>query len=245
MKTLSRIVALAVTATALVATAAPAHAVGESTVTTTTAYAGDSCINHPLNYSVALPADTKDWYLKIETFYPDGVTKGVGVTLSSLNGAPLTGTTTVQICGGGVEPYGTWTLKPALQYWTDAAGKTTYGPIAGTPATFEVVGKATTSASLKAKTKGKKVTAKSKLLGTTDGNSSPIANQPVAFQKKVGSKWKTIKTATTSSTGVAKVTFKVKRKTTIRAAFAGAGEVIIGGSGPAIPAATSKTVRVG
>lgn len=244
MKTLSRIVALAVTATALVATAAPAHAVGESTVTTTTAYAGDTCINHPFNYSVALPEDTKDWYVKVETFYPDGVTKGVGVTLSSSTGAPLTGSTTVQICGG-VEPFGTWTLKPSLQYWTDAAGKTTYGPMAGTPATFEVVGKATTSASLKARTKGNKVTAKSKLVGTTGGTSAPITNQPVAFQKKVGSKWKTIKTATTSSTGVAKVAFKVKRKTTIRAYFAGAGEVIIGGTGKAIPAATSKTVRVG
>ena len=84
MKTLSRIVALAVTATALVATAAPAHALGESTVATTTmAYAGDDCIDHPFNYSVALPADTKDWYLKVETFHPDGVTKGVGVTLNS------------------------------------------------------------------------------------------------------------------------------------------------------------------
>ena len=57
------------------------------------------------------------------------------------------------------------------------------------------------------------------------GTSSPIASQPVAFQKKKGKSWKTFKTVTTSSTGVAKVKFKVKRKTTIRAYFAGAGEI--------------------
>ena len=59
MKKLSRIVALAVTATALLATAAPAHAEGESTVATTTAYAGDDCIDQPVSYSVALPADVE------------------------------------------------------------------------------------------------------------------------------------------------------------------------------------------
>lgn len=243
MKTLSRIVALAVTATALVATAAPAHAVGESTVSTTTAYAGDTCIEHPINYSVALPADAKDWWLEIQAIYPDG-SEGLAQYAGTIKGSPMTGTTVLQICGG-VEPLGTWTLQPTLKSWRDAAGVSHYDPVVGTPITFEVVGKATTSASLKARTKGNKVTAKSKLVGTTNGNASPIANQPVAFQKKVGGKWKTFKTDTTSSTGVAKVTFKVKRKTTIRAHFKGAGEVIVGGSGPAIPAATSKTVRVG
>lgn len=244
MKTLSRIVALAVTATALVATTAPAYAVGETTATTTTAYTSDTCINQPVNYTVNLPADAQRWFLEIRAIYPDGVSEGPGQHLGTIDGSPMTGTTTIQICGG-VEPKGTWTLQPVLKGWTDAAGKTYYDEILGTPFTFQVVGQASTSASLKAKTKGKKVTAKSKLVVKTDGKSSPIASQPVAFQKKVGRKWKTFKTATTSATGVAKVKFKAKRKTTIRAHFAGAGEVIVGGSGPAIPAATSKTVRVG
>lgn len=243
MKPLSRIVAMAVTATALVATAAPAHAVGESTVSTTTAYAGDSCIEHPINYSVALPADARDWFLEIQAIYPNGA-EGLAKHVGTITGAPMTGTTTLQICGG-VEPLGTWTLQPTLESWRDSAGDTHYDPVVGTPITFEVVGKATTSASLKARTKGRKVTAKSRLVGTTNGKTSPITGQPVAFQKKVGGKWKTFKTDTTSSTGVAKVTFKVRRKTTIRAHFKGAGEVTVGGSGPAIPAATSKSVRVG
>ena len=243
MKTLSRIVALAVTATALVATTAPAHAVGESTVTTTTAYVGDNCIDQPVNYSVNIPAGSSNWSLEIDAIYPDGVTEGIGQIVGTFKGSPMAGTTTIQICGKS-EPTGTWTLKPTVTYRDDAAGKSFYD-IAGTPSTFEVVGESTTTASLKAKTKGKKVTAKSKLVVTSSGTSSPLASQPVAFQKKAGSKWKTIKTATTSSTGVAKVTFKVKRKTTIRAYFAGAGEILVGGTGPAIPAATSKTVRVG
>ena len=243
MKLISRIVALAVTATAVVASASPALAVGESTATTTTAYVGDNCIDQPLNYSVALPADNRNWALKIKAIYPDGVTEGVGQIVGTIKGSPLTGTTTLQICGA-VEPHGTWTLVPTISSWTDAAGKSYYD-IPGTPSTFEVVGQATTKASLKAKTKGKKVTATAKLVVTTDGASSPIASQPVAFQKKAGKKWKTIKTVTTSSTGKAKLKFKAKKKTIIRAHFAGAGEVIVGGSGPAIPAATSKTVRVG
>lgn len=243
MKTISRIVALAVTATALVATASPAQAVGESTASTTTAYVGDNCINHPVNYSVALPADAQSWFLEIQAIYPDG-TEGLAALVGTTQGSPMTGTTTLQICGK-VEPRGTWTLQPTLKTWRDAAGKGYYDPVVGTPSTFQVVGQATSSASLKAKTKGIKVTAKSKLLVKTDGTSAPIAGQPVAFQKKKGKSWKTFKTVTTSSTGVAKVKFKARRKTTIRAHFAGAGEVIVGGSGPAIPAATSKTVRVG
>ncbi len=244
MKTISRIVALAVAATALVATTTPAHAVGESTASTTTAYVGDNCIDHPVNYSVALPADARNWYMQIVAVYPDGVTTGIGQTLGTLKGSPMAGTTTIQICGK-VEPHGTWTLQPVLKNWTDAAGKSYYDPIAGAPSAFQVVGQATSEASLKAKTKGKKVTAKAKLVVKTDGTAAPIAGQPVLFQKKKGKSWKTITTVTTSSTGVAKAKFKAKQKTTIRAYFAGAGEVIVGGTGPAIPAATSKTVRVG
>jgi hypothetical protein len=132
-----------------------------------------------------------------------------------------------------------------LKTWTDAAGKTYYDAVAGTPSTFAVVGKASTSASLKARTRGNTVKAKSKLVMKTDGNTSPIAGQPVAFQKKKGKSWKTFKTVTTSDKGIAKLKFKARKKTLIRAKFAGAGEIIVGGSGPAIPAATSRTVRVG
>jgi hypothetical protein len=244
MKIISRVAALAVAATALVAVAAPAQAVGESTASTTTAYVGDTCVNHPVNYSVNIPADAQRWWMQIKAIYPDGVTEGVGTYVGTTNGSPMTGTTTIQICGR-VEPRGTWTLQPVLKTWTDASGKTYYDPVNGTPSTFQVVGRATTSASLKAKTRRNTVKARTRLVVKTDGTASPIANQPVSFQKKKGKGWKTFKTATTSSTGVAKVKFKAKRRTTIRAYFAGAGEVIVGGTGPAIPAATSKPVRVG
>lgn len=246
MKITARLTSLALAVAAFTMTAAPAHAVGESTVSATTAYAGDNCINHPINYSVNLPADAQRWYLDIDLIYPDGQSAGpgTGTSVSSYAGFPLTGTTTLQICGK-VEPHGTWTLQPVLKTWTDAAGKTNYDPINGTPSSFQVVGQATTSASLKARTKGNTVKARTKLVAKTDGNVAPVTGQPVSFQKKKGKTWKTFKTVTTSSTGVAKVKFKAKRKTLIRARFAGAGEIIVGGSGLSIPAATSKTVRVG
>ncbi|WP_457206268.1 hypothetical protein [Nocardioides sp. P5_C9_2] len=243
MKLTARIAALAMTAAALVATAAPAHAVGESTATTPTAYVGDTCIDQPVSYTVNIPADAKSWFLQIKPVYPTGA-EGVSSYVGTINGSPLSGTTTIQICGR-IEPRGTWTLQPILKTWTDASGKTYYDAINGAPSTFQVVGKASTSLSLKAKTKGTKVTAKSRLVAKTDGTAAPVAGQPVAFQKKVGKKWKTIKTVTTSSTGVAKTKLKTRKKTFIRAKFAGAGEVIVGGSGPAIPAASSKKVRVG
>lgn len=243
MKLTARIAALAVAASALVATAAPAHAVGESTATTPTAYVGDTCIDQPVNYAVNLPADAKAWYLQIKPIYPTGG-EGISAYVGNNFGSPMAGTTTIQICGR-VEPHGTWTLQPILRNWTDASGKTYYDAVNGTPSTFQVVGRATTSLSLKARTRGNKVTAKSKLVAKSDGNASPVAGQQVAFQKKVGRKWKTFKTATTSSTGVAKARFKVRRKTFIRTKFAGAGQVLVGGSGQALPAARSRTVRVG
>ena len=243
MKLTARFAALALTAAALVTTASPAHATGESTATSTTAYVGDTCIDQPVNYSVNLPADAKDWFLQVKPIYPNGA-EGVSSYVGTIKGSPLVGTTTIQICGR-VEPHGTWTLQPILKTWTDASSKTYYGPFNGTPSTFQVVGRATTSLSMKAKTKGKKVTATSRLVAEADGNVTPVTGQKVAFQKKVGKKWKTFKTVTTSSTGVAKAKFKVRKKTLIRSKFAGAGEVIVGGAGQAIPAATSKKVRVG
>lgn len=244
MKLTARLAALALTAAALVTTGAPAHAVGESTATTTTAYVGDTCIDHPVNYSVSLPADAQRWWMQIKAIYPDGVTEGVGTYVGTTAGSPMTGTTTIQICGR-VEPHGTWTLQPVLKTWTDASGKTYYDAQNGTPSTFQVVGRASTSLSLKAKSKGAKVTAKSRLVAKSGDSVTPVTGQQVAFQKKVGKKWKTFKKVTTSSTGVAKAKFKVRKKTLIRSKFAGAGAVIIGGSGQAIPAATSKKVRVG
>lgn len=222
--------------------AAPAHAVGESSATTTTAYAGDNCIDHPVNYSVNLPADAKDWWLEIKPLYPNGA-EGISHYVGTLKGSPMTGTVLMQICGG-VEPLGTWTLQPILKSWRDAAGTGYYDEIPGTPSTFQVVGVAKTGLSLKAKKKGRTVKATAKLVAKTGSSTYPVTEQKVAFQKKVGKKWKTIKTATTSSTGKARAKFKVKGKTSIRARFAGAGAVIVGGSGQAIPAATSKTVRV-
>jgi hypothetical protein len=243
MKLTARLAALVLASAALVTTTAPAHATGESTATTTTAYVGDTCINQPVSYTVNLPADAKSWFLQIKPIYPDGG-EGVSEYVGTIEGSPLSGTTTIQICGR-VEPHGTWTLQPILKSWTDASGKTQYDAINGAPSTFQVVGRATTSLSMKAKTKGHKVTAKSRLVAKADGNVTPVTGQPVAFQKKVGKKWKTFTTVTTSSTGVAKAKFKVRKKTLVRSKFAGAGEVIVGGAGQAIPAATSKKVRVG
>lgn len=247
MKLRSTFTALAASAALALSTmplgAAPAHAVGESTATATTAYAGDNCIHHPVNYTVNLPADAQRWWLEIKPVYPNGG-EGVSEYAGTTMGSAMTGTVQMQICGA-VEPLGTWTLQPIIKMWTDAAGDTHYDPINGTPSTFEVVGEAKTSLKLKAKKKGRKVTATAKLSAKTGSTTYPITEQKVSFQKKVGKKWKTFKTVTTSATGKAKAKLKVRKKTRIRARFAGAGEVLVGGTGQAIPAATSKAVRVG
>ncbi len=114
--------------------------------------------------------------MEIKAIYPDGITEGVGTYVGTTKASPMTGTTTIQICGR-VEPRGTWTLQPILKTWTDAAGKTYYDAINGTPSTFQVVGRATSSLSLKAKTKGTKVTAKSRLM-REDGRQRRAGRRP-------------------------------------------------------------------
>ncbi len=226
----------------LVLTVAPAQAFGESTATTNTAYIGDGCTYHEVAYTVDLPAEVKIWSMAVQAIHPNG-TSGDTVVVGNLQASPLTGRTAIQICGV-TEPVGIWTLQPRVSFWQDANGETIYNTV-GAPSTFEVVAGATTSLKLKAKTERDRVTARVRLIADTGSTSRPLVEQQVRLQKKVGKKWKNFKRLTTSGTGTAQVKFKVKKKTRIRARYAGSGEVVVGGSSVALPAAMSKVVRVG
>ena len=50
-----------------------------------TAYVGDTCIDQPVNYSVNLPADAKDWFLQIKPVYPNGA-EGVSSYVGTIKG---------------------------------------------------------------------------------------------------------------------------------------------------------------
>lgn len=124
-------------------------------------------------------------------------------------------------------------------------GESTATPTTTATSTTAYVGQTTTSLQLKATSKGHRAKARVKLVADTGDKTYPIVEQQVVLQKKVGKKWKTFITLFTSGTGTAKARFKVRKQTLIRARYAGSGQVVVGGSGEALPAATSTVVRVG
>jgi len=219
---LSGIVAAAALAASALVGGAPAQAAPGDVVINTppTAVLQDiSCVDHPFTYSVELPAGTTDWFLLVELYGPDNArhtAEYIGTTWSS----PTSGEVAVQLCSGS-EPLGTYSLLSTLQYKV-GDNPTVFGePILR--ANFEAVGKAKSKVKLSAKKKGPKVKAKAKVI----------------FQKKVGKKWKKADVAKTNAEGIAKGSFKAKGRTTIRAVFKGAGEVLVGNALP-VPPATSK-----
>lgn len=237
-------IASAATASALLVLtmpAAPAMAYGETTASATTVVTGDGCVDHPVTYSINLPAGSTDFSMRIKFKTPSGA-DGVGMTIATSLGHAPSGTLPHQICSH--EGIGTWTMYPEMTTYKDAAGKTQYGPLPGTPSSFEVVGKAKTTVKLSAKKKGKKVKAKATLTMTAGGDAQAVANQKVIFQVKKGRKFKKVDAATTDASGVAKATFKSRGKTTVRAIFKGAGEVVVGNVGLPLPPAKSRTKTV-
>lgn len=245
MKLMSRLVgAAAVAALTLssVSLAAPANAApGDSTLTfAPTAILNEgSCVDHAFTYSVELPAGTTSWTLDVQMIGPDGLEHGSQL-IGTFASNPTAGSDALQLCSL-FEPLGTYTIQRSLSYTIGTSR--VEGPVL-VAGTFQAVGEAKTKATLKAKRKGKKVTATSKVSISTGGAFGPVAEGgKVTFQKKVGKKWKKVARTTTDAAGVAKVKFKATKGTRVRAVYAGDGEVLVG-SGLPVPPATSKTVRV-
>lgn len=243
MKKILSAVAAAAALTTMAATAPAAHADGGAvtiSASPTVVVPEISCVTHPVNYSVTVPAGTERWTLDLYVYKADGTLRGSGMAMSSM-GAPTTGAIDIQFCGMSYEPQ-TVTVVSDLDYRVNGLS---YTGIAGNTLSLNIVRNVKTSVSLKAKAKGATATATGTVTASTGTSVTPIAGGKVTLQKRVGKKWKKVAVKTTDAAGAFKIKAKgLKRNTMVRAVFAGLGEYTAVGSGVAIPAAASKIVRV-
>jgi hypothetical protein len=236
--------AVAALAVSTVSIATPAHAApGDTTLSyAPVAVLGDlTCIDHAYTYNVELPAGPVDWTMTLEVIAPDG-SNAFRQSFGTFNAAPSSGSAAMQLCAG-FEQLGTYTIATTTDYKAGTAN-TVFGT-KQVEGTLELVDKATSKVSLKAKRKGKKVTATASIAVTVASTTSPVAEGgQVTFQKKVGKKWKKVAKATTDASGKVKAKFKARKGDRVRAVFAGAGEVVVGGGSLPVPAGTSKPVKI-
>ncbi|GAA1940164.1 hypothetical protein [Nocardioides hwasunensis] len=236
--------AVAALALSSVSVAAPAQAApGDATLTfaPTVVLAPESCVDHAFTYAVELPEGTTSWQLTIELLDASGANHH-RESFGTLNQTPPSGSGAIQLCSVH-EPAGTYSIATTVDY-TVGTSATVFGTkqVAGT---VDVVGRATTKVSLKAKRTGAEVTATAKVGVTTGGTTEAIgAGNKVTFLKKVGKRWKALRKGSTNAAGVAKARFRAKKGDTIRAVFYGAGDVLVGGSTTPVPPGSSKPVRV-
>lgn len=249
MRNTTRRIALALTgaltaAVALTATATPASAVTVSSDKATLTSAdvvvvpAGTCVAHPIDYSVNVPAGTETWGLDVWVYNEAGGLAD-SMMLRSSSSAPA-GTGTVQFCDYSDQP-GLYTFTPELDY---RLGGIAYNNVTVPQFQVRVIGNVTTGTSIKAKRKGANVTVTTKVTVKSGAVTAPVVGGTVAVQKKVGRKWKTVKSGVTTATGAAKIKVKAKRGTILRAQFAGLGEYTAVGAGVPIPASTSKSVRI-
>lgn len=136
MTLLRRAMLIAILVAATLLPAVPAHADFESTATAAAAPTpGGSCFWHPIQYAVAVPADTISWHLQIRVYSTGGIEHST-MTPNRFAGAPTTGTLQVAICPE--DPEGTWRLEPVVTGWTDAQGEEHETEVPGSTSTFEV-----------------------------------------------------------------------------------------------------------
>ena len=242
----SRFASLAATtalAASTLAFAAPASAVpGDATLS----YAPSvilndgSCVEHAFTYSVELPAGTTSWTLDIKMIGPDGEQHGSQL-IGTYRDYPASGSEDLQLCSL-FEPLGTYTILSTVRYRVSGSSE-----MVGTQqseGTFQVVRDAKTRTTLNAKRKAGKILAKATVKVSTGGTFSPVeAGGKVLFQKKVGTRWKTVGKDRTNALGKVRTTFRSKGRTSVRALFKGMGEVLVGGGLP-VPSSRSKTVTV-
>lgn len=243
-KILSIVVAAAATLSTVAVTSPAAHAVGGAvsiSASPTIVVPEIACVTHPVNYSVTVPDASKRWWLDVYVYKADGTLRGSGYASSSL-GHPASGTIDVQFCGMSYEPQ-TVTVQSELDYRD--SNDIAYTGVMGNTLSLTIVREVKTKVALKVKRKAATATATGKVTASTGTAVTPISGGKVTLQKRVGKKWKKVAVKTTSAAGVFKIKAKgIKRNDVVRAVFAGLGEYTAVGSGVAIPAAASKTVRV-
>lgn len=224
--------------------AAPAQAdPGDVTLTfaPTAVLAKGTCVDHAFTYAVELPEDVTTWSLDVDLVGPDGASHS-GQLIGAFNGDAPSGSEALQLCSL-YEPLGTYQIFTTVDY--KVGSDSTVSGTKTLEGSFDAVGAATTKASLKARRKGARIVTTSKVLVSTGADFSPVkAGGPVVFQKLVDKLWKTVDKTVTSSSGVARGSFRSPGPTRVRAVFRGMGDVLVG-SGLPVPPATSKAVLVG
>lgn len=250
MRNTARRIALALTgaltaATAFTAATTPASAVTVSSgmVTLTSAdvvvVPAGTCVAHPVDYAISVPAGTETWGLDVWVYNEAGGLADSMMLRSSTGAAPAA-TGTIQFCDYSDQP-GLYTFVPELDY---RLGGISYNNVAVPQFQVRVIGNVTTGTSIKAKRKGGTVTVNAKVSVKSGDVTAPVVGGTVAVQRKVGRAWKTLKSGVTATTGAVNIKVKAKAGTILRAQFAGMGEYTAVGAGVPIPASTSKAVRI-
>lgn len=241
-KFLSIVIAAAATLSTVAATAPAAHADGGAVTiaaSPTVVVPENTCVTHPVNYSVTVPAGSERWWLDVYVYKADGTLRGSGYA-SSTYGHPTTGTIDVQFCSLSYEPQ-TVTVQSELDY---RVGGVSYTGVMGNTIALNIVRDVKSSVSLKVKRKGAAISAASTVTASTGTTTTPISGGKVTLQKRVGKAWKKVAVKTTDAAGKVKFKAKVKRGTYVRTVFAGMGEFTAVGTGIPVPPKASKVVRV-
>lgn len=210
------------------------------TATQTVVVPEGTCITHPFNYALTLPDPSKRWQLDLFAYKADGSLRG-SATASTYMGSPQpNGTVEMQFCSMSWEP-GPVTVQTEFDY-RDA--NDVFYQVTGPTLNLNVVREVKSSASLKVKKKGKNIIALSKVTVSTGATSYAVDGGKVSLQKKVGRKWKTITSKTTSADGKVKFKYNPKGRTAIRTKFAGLSNFTAVGSGVSVPSDVSKVIKV-
>ena len=242
-KFLSAVVATAAALATLAATAPAAHADGGAVTiaaSPTVVVPENTCVTHPVNYSVTVPAGAERWWLDVYVYKADGTLRGSGYA-SSNYGHPTTGAIDVQFCSLSYEPQ-TVTVQSELDYRVNGVS---YTGVMGNTIALNIVRNVKSQVALNVNRKGATATATGKVTASNGTTTAPISGGKVTLQKRVGAKWKKVAVKTTSAAGTYKFKAKgIKRGTYVRTVFAGLGEFTAVGTGVPVPAAASKVVRV-
>jgi hypothetical protein len=170
------------------------------------------CLDHPISYSVAPPADAITWNLQLTFQAPDGTAAG---TAWINQGAPTTGVETESFCPDSDLP-GTYTVTGVHEVTQMSGTKVTKSSTPVTPFTFDL---RLPQSKVEAKPAKKKVKAGKKLtvrVTVTDerpsGSFFGTSSAKVVLQRQQGTRWVVVAGGKDYTQSSGKAQLKVKQK---------------------------------